>query len=297
MSEPAENRSISKQQWLFIALIFAAGLMALFFVAQRNSSKNSEPKTPVNVAQDDPVIAILNGQSITKSEFDLAAAYFSLGQVPENTPMSDQEILDRLVQQKLLAGQASDLGILEQSYTKNRLKFAKEQILAEDSAAVLLSSLVSPMDIEEYYTNERIIRSQQIQVKARQIVSPDEAAAREIIRRLDKGESFASLALAFSLDRASREAGGDLGYLNSDMLDPNLSNKIFSGEDGDRLGPFQTGQGWHVVEILSRRQAPIASLEERREAITRLLQAQKLEAKMTELLKNADLQILEDIED
>lgn len=302
MFEPAENSSFSPRHWLLIGLIFLAGIAALVLVARNNGTQNVPLNDPVITAKDDPVIARLNGQNITKSEFDLAAAYFALSQnpnaAPPNTaPMTEAEILDRLVQQKLLAGLASDLDLLEAPYTKNRLNFAREQILAEDSAAALLDGSVTDEDIAAYYDKERKIRSEQIQIKARQIVSPDLASAVEIVRRLDKGDAFASLALAFSIDRASRESGGDLGYLNPDMLDPVLSEKIFAGADGERIGPFETTQGWHVIEIMSRRRAALPGLEERRESIINLLRAQKLEARMTELIQNADLQIIEISED
>lgn len=297
MFEPAENQSFSPRHWLLIGLIFLVGIAALVLVARNNDAPDTLPDDPKITTQTDPVMARLNGQNITKSEFDLAAAYFALSQRPDAAPMSDAEILDRLVQQKLLAGLAADLNLLKAPYTKNRLKFAREQILAEDSASALLEGSVSDEDITAYYDKERRIRSEQVQIKARQIVSPDQASAVEIIRRLDNGDAFASLALAFSIDRASRESGGDLGFLNPDMLDPILSEKIFAGSDGDRVGPFETSQGWHVVEIMSRRRAALPSLEERRESIINLLRAQKLEARMTELIQNADLQIIETPED
>jgi len=291
MSDQRQNGQISRKTGALIALVFILGISALVLVARQSAKPEPGKDTELILPQGDPVLAWLNGETITQSQLSLAMEQWNTG---SEIPITRLQALERLIQQRLLAHMGEDLGVDKNPETRNRLGFMRDLILAEDGVKTFLVDAVTETEIQTYYETERKIRAEQIQVKARQVVTPDAASAYEIIRRLDEGESFATLALAFSLDRASRESGGDLGYLNYDMLDPVLNDQIFSGKDGDRLEPFQTGQGWHVVEVLSRRKAPVPSLEERREAIIALLKAQKLEAQLKELRQNANLKIFED---
>lgn len=293
MSEHTENGEISRKTALLIGLVFLLGISVLYIVARQSSTIDSSPDKQEASSSNDPVLAKVNGDPITNSQLDLAMSQWTdpSGNTP---PLTRAQALERLIQQRLLVKLGENLDVGDDLETQNRLRFTRDQLLAENSAKAFLTQAVSEAEVQDYYDNERRIRSEQIQIKARQIVTPDEATAREIIRRLDKGEAFATLALAFSLDRASRESGGDMGYLIRDMLDPLLSDKIFAAADGTRLEPFETPLGWHIVEVIGRRSAPIPKLEERRGAILALLRAQKLDARLNELRQNANLQIFQD---
>lgn len=293
MSDHSQNGQISWTMRALIALVFILGISVLVLVARQ--AQPDKPSTAITVEQsdDDPVRAIVNGEAIRESQLELASTQWNQEQ-PDGDSFGREQVLDRLIQQKLLVMMGQELGVESTAETQTRLQFTHHQIIAEDSAKAFLSTAVSEEDILDYYETERRIRAEQTQIKARQILTPDEATAREIIRRLDKGEAFATLAMAFSLDRASREAGGDLGYLNYDMLDPSLSERIFAAADGARMDPFETPQGWHVVEVISRRKAPVPSLEDRRDAIVALLKARKLEARLQELRQKANVQIFQD---
>lgn len=293
MSNHRQNGQISWKVWTIIALVFVIGISSLVLTARQSRPSKPAPVPLIQPSTDDPVRAIVNGKAITEAELELAASQWSGGKT-DSIELNQAQILERLVQQKLLVELGQDMGVENAIETRTRLQFTRDQILAEDGTKAFLAESVSENDIMTYYESERRVRSEQIQVRARQVVTPDEATAREIIRRLDKGEAFATLALAFSLDRASRESGGDLGFLNFDMLDPLLSEKIFAAADGDRIAPFETSQGWHVIEVISRRKAPIPSLEERRDAITALLKARKLETQLQKLRQKANIQIFQD---
>ncbi len=296
MSDSSEQNTLSPKSWLIIGLIFAVGLGILYFVAQKSAGKASHDTRSVRTAPDDPIIARLNGDVITESQLDLARSFFSQDD-PDGGLISRDMAMDRLIQQRLLVQLALERDLESQIDTQNRIRFARDLILAEDALNAFLASAVSDEEIKTYYEQETRKWAGQVQIKARQIVLPDEATAKEISRRLDDGEAFASLALAYSLDRASRESGGDLGYLNRDMLDPLLTDKIFAAEDGARIDRFETPQGWHVVEIIGRRKAPVASFEDREDAIRSLLQAQKLQARLSELETAGNLEILNSVEE
>ncbi|MHC8948298.1 peptidylprolyl isomerase [Sphingobacterium hungaricum] len=65
---------------------------------------------------------------------------------------------------------------------------------------------------------------------------------------LEKGESFAPLAIQFSVDEASKVNGGDLGTFARGRMVPEFENAIFSGKAGE-VKVVETQFGVHVIKI------------------------------------------------
>jgi len=282
MSEIDKNHNIPRKRVLAMAGLCAGAVLLLGSIAVLDGKSGSVDSKQVAASAEDRVIANVNNTPIFDSQIAIARDI-------TGSEVDDDEVLEYLIQQRLLAQSAAKLDLSEEPEISNEIHLAKERILAAAMVESHLDSTISEADIRAYYDAERSVRPPRTQIKARQVVLPDEATAKEISRRLDKGDSFASLALAFSTDRASRESGGDLGYINSDMLDPLLSQKIFAEADNGRIDAFETPEGWHIVEILARRIEPIPSFETRRNDIEKLLKAQALEGLMERLKSNADI--------
>ena len=72
--------------------------------------------------------------------------------------------------------------------------------------------------------------------------------------RLEGGDDFAELARSHSTDTVSAANGGDLGWSNPGDLVPAFEEIMNSLETGSLSRPFQTEYGWHLVQVLERRQ-------------------------------------------
>ncbi len=101
------------------------------------------------------------------------------------------------------------------------------------------------------------------QTKARHIlIQPDELTTPEdALRRLQQlkiriegGDDFAELARAHSVDPMSAAQGGDLGWVNPGDLVPEFQRVMDSLEPGATSEPFRTQFGYHVVQVLDRRE-------------------------------------------
>src|SRR6185437_5838990 len=101
------------------------------------------------------------------------------------------------------------------------------------------------------------------EVKARHILLPTEAAAKEVIAQLDKGADFAALAKEKSTD-PSKETGGELGYFTrDDGMVPEFADAAFKLKKGEYTKtPVHTQFGWHVIEVEDRREVKPPSFEE-----------------------------------
>ncbi|MBI3244230.1 MAG: peptidylprolyl isomerase [Chloroflexi bacterium] len=87
---------------------------------------------------------------------------------------------------------------------------------------------------------------------ARHILVADEAAATDLIKQLQAGADFATLAAANSLDTSNKDNGGDLGTFAPGQMVAEFDAVVFSAPLGLYPQPVQTQFGYHIIEVLSR---------------------------------------------
>ncbi|WP_018233670.1 peptidylprolyl isomerase [Thioalkalivibrio thiocyanodenitrificans] len=73
-------------------------------------------------------------------------------------------------------------------------------------------------------------------------------------RRIAMGDAFEDLARAHSDDRGSAMRGGDLGWSDPGDLVPAFEEVINNLPPGEISEPFRTQFGWHIAEVLDRRE-------------------------------------------
>jgi peptidyl-prolyl cis-trans isomerase SurA len=99
----------------------------------------------------------------------------------------------------------------------------------------------------------------------------DDATVRQKLNQLRerilKGEDFAVLATATSEDPGSGSQGGDLGWTGPGTFVPEFEAAISGLKDGEVSQPFHTQYGWHIAQILGRREFDNTDELKRRQAI------------------------------
>jgi peptidyl-prolyl cis-trans isomerase SurA len=76
-----------------------------------------------------------------------------------------------------------------------------------------------------------------------------------IYQQLKGGADFAKLAEEDSADPGSAKQGGDLGWVEPGATVPEFDAAMAKLQPGEMSEPFQTQFGWHIVQVLARRQA------------------------------------------
>jgi peptidyl-prolyl cis-trans isomerase SurA len=70
---------------------------------------------------------------------------------------------------------------------------------------------------------------------------------------LSGSETFAVAAAAASQDPGSASQGGDLGWQSPQVFDPSFSAQIENLKTGEISQPFKSQFGWHIAQLLGRR--------------------------------------------
>jgi len=114
--------------------------------------------------------------------------------------------------------------------------------------------------ISEQRGGERHMVSQtharHILIKTNELVDDEAARSRlmELKNRLENGDDFAALARANSDDKGSAAKGGDLSWSSPGQMVPAFEATMNKLDLNVISEPFQTQFGWHIVEVLARRQ-------------------------------------------
>jgi peptidyl-prolyl cis-trans isomerase SurA len=99
----------------------------------------------------------------------------------------------------------------------------------------------------------------------------DDATVRQKLNalrdRILKGEDFAGLAQTNSEDPGSAAQGGDLGWTGPGSFVPEFEQQIANLKDNEISEPFKTQYGWHIVQMLGRRQFDATDEVKRRKAM------------------------------
>lgn len=105
-----------------------------------------------------------------------------------------------------------------------------------------------------------------ILIKTSEIVSDTEARRRlmEIKTRIEAGADFADQAKRFSQD-GSAQQGGDLGWLSPGQTVPEFE-ALLNGLQPGIIGATQTQFGWHLVQVLERRNTDVSEQQRRQQA-------------------------------
>jgi peptidyl-prolyl cis-trans isomerase SurA len=92
-------------------------------------------------------------------------------------------------------------------------------------------------------------------------------------RILNKGENFAAVASVVSEDPGSAAEGGDMGWTGPGSYVPEFERQVAQLQPDEISQPFRTQFGWHIVQLMGRRQFDATQDMMRQQAFQRLREA------------------------
>jgi peptidyl-prolyl cis-trans isomerase C len=238
--------------------------------------------------------ATVNGQVIYVSDVDMEARMRGLVKPGETlAPGSAEfdEVLEGLIEVKLLAVEAVDRRLEEEPEARHRLNTARDQILMNILLERIAEEKIDEAALRKMYEAQLQLLEPDLETEAhvRHILAPTRDAIEKIAAELKTGVDFAVLAARRSTDAATRLDGGDLGYLTAGAVSPELARVIRDIPKGGVSRPFEDAQGWHVVKVEDVRKKRPPSIDELDEKIRRFLKEQEFEKILKELRADAEI--------
>jgi len=281
----------------------------------------------------DKIIVVINNEVVTQREVDrmLAPVYaqyrtmYSGDELLTKLEEARQDILKRLIEDKLLVNEARKLNIeitdaevtekleesqnkmggkenfegalLEQGLTMNDVKKRyKEQLMARKfvEQKVNYTIGITPIEAKQYYEAHKkefvqpeAVRLRNILIRTGAGVTPEKALelAREIMRRLKEGGAFEGLAKEYS-EGPNADEGGLMDYSRKGDLMPAVEKEVFHLKQGEMTGIIKTDLGYHIFKVEERLEPRNMEFSEARRYAEEIIYREKMHTKLQELMDN-----------
>lgn len=152
-----------------------------------------------------------------------------------------------------------------------------------NAAGFHIIKLLDKRGTSQQTSNETLVRHILIKPSAIRTDEETHAAIENVRERIVAGDDFEALAKEYSEDPGSALVGGDLGWRKAEDFVREFQEAM-AGTAVDELSPpFRTEFGWHILEVLGRREQD-ASDEARRDYAVRVLHAQRFDERLQEWL-------------
>ncbi|KUL93511.1 peptidylprolyl isomerase [Bosea sp. WAO] len=213
-------------------------------------------------AQQDKVVAKVDGVEITESELALAADDLGerTAQLPEDRKR--EELINFLVDLKLGAKAAKAAKMGESPEFAKRLAYSRDKLLLDDYLTNESKKAATPEAAKKLFDDTVKTLKPEEEVHARHILVPEEAQAKAALERLKKGEDFAKVAAELSKDPGSGKEGGDLGWFAKERMVPEFAEAAFKLDKGQLSEPVKSQFGWHVIKLEDKRTKPLPTFDE-----------------------------------
>ncbi|HEY5107499.1 MAG TPA: peptidylprolyl isomerase [Caulobacteraceae bacterium] len=243
----------------------------------------------------DRAVARVDGKIVWASDVNReAVAQGLIGQGEPLDVTSDQfrQVLDEVIDEKLLATEAIHRGLQKDVTVQRRLAAAQERILGDILLENSVGKTVNEDAVRGLYAEMLKNSAPTEEIVVRQIVLASQPDADQVKKALAGGASFDALAAERSKDETTRFKGGLLPTMTVDMLPPAYAPPLKSAALGQLVGPFKTDAGWVVARVDERRQRPPPTLDSVRPLIDRFLTFDQVKDLILNLRRKARIEPL-----
>ncbi|NTG42426.1 peptidylprolyl isomerase [Rhizobium rhizogenes] len=223
----------------------------------------------------DPVVAKVGDVEIHQSELDLAIANLDpqLGQLPDD--QKKVAALSASIDVKLLAKDAAAEKLDQTPDFQSHMAYLRDRELHNAYFKAHVADGITDDEVKARYDKEVAALPKQEEVHARHILVKTEDEAKAIIKELDAGKDFATLAKEKSTD-PNKADGGDLGYFAHGRMVKEFEDAAFALPVGSYTKtPVKSDFGWHVIKVEDKRVAPPPPFDQVKDQVRQLVMRDK----------------------
>lgn len=271
----------------------------LLLVATLAALAACQPKgtasTAATSSDTSPPVATVNGVPISRDFYEFYIKGITQGKSSaELSPQQRAAALDNLIRARLVGEEAAKQGLDKSSDNAYLLELSRLNVLQQAVEQNYLKDR-KPTDQElrtEY--ESQVAAMPKTEYHARHILVANEADARKLIERLDKGEKFDVLAKSDSID-PSKSTGGDLGWFSPERMMPEFAGAVIAMKPNEYThNPVHTQYGWHVIQLLDTREVSPPGYDQVKGRLEQIVQAKKFRSYTDDLMKGAKVEKLLD---
>lgn len=248
------------------------------------------------VAADEAVssetLARVGNRTITTEEFEAALVLLPGRRWRTHHGGGPRAELERMIDLLVAEDIGKRRGLTDDPQYRRRLAAIRARAARQERE--LLYNLLRQHLMQEVQISEVALRQRYDAVKQRflttrlhlrHLVVDNAEDARAAQQRLEAGEAFGEVAAALSSDPVLRSTGGDTGPLLLEDIPPALRGKALSLKaPGDRSGPFQVQDTWHILQLVERQAGVPRSFAELRPQLEHELRRAQAHTKFQQLL-------------
>jgi peptidyl-prolyl cis-trans isomerase SurA len=239
-------------------------------------------------AQDDPIIMIVNGQSVPRSEFEYSFNKNNSEGVIDKK--SVEEYVDLFINYKLKVAAALD------AHYDTLTSFKQEFAQYRDQQ--VLPAMVTDDDMlkeaHNIYDNtvrqigpDGLVQVAHILIRVDQKAPADDLSAAKqridsVYNALKQGADFAELAGKVSQDPGSARQGGLLPFVQRGQLVKEFEEVAFALKDGELSEVVQSPYGYHI--ILKKGHKMLEPFEEHRESILKFMEQRGIRERLAKAM-------------
>lgn len=189
-----------------------------------------------------------------------------------NVTVSDEELTETIRNIAKSNGMTLDqlrnyLSSINMSYAKYREKMRTDMIIDQTRMNEVRDRInISEKEVEDLAKTiaKQPTNNLQINISHILIAIPENptkkqlddatAKAKQIISRLQNGESFSKLAASFSNDENALK-GGNMGWHKINELPTIFEERLVRAQKGEIVGPLRSGVGYHILKVEDTRSA------------------------------------------
>jgi peptidyl-prolyl cis-trans isomerase SurA len=274
------------------------------FIIQRVQQGNVNQRVEISDQEVDNFLESEEGKRLTAEEFHLIHALLPVSDSPGSAEdaaagakvnvlfarIEAGEPFDQVIGTSGLPFQGGDLGWRTSENLPSLFADVAPGLKVGETAAPLRSaSGYHLVLLAEKRGGEMLVQQTKVRhilLKPSAIRSNEETRqlAEDLRRDIIEGEDFGELAREYSEDIGSAQEGGDLGWATPGQMVPTFENTMDATEIGAVSQPFESQYGWHILEVLDRRQQDMSDLVVRNRA-RELLHQRKYEEELDAWLR------------
>lgn len=231
--------------------------------------------------------ASVDGDKITKADVALVLQdpRIDFAKLPKN---AQTQVLEQIINKKLLAKQAIKDGIENDSAYKDALSKMKQDLAFQVwQKNEIAKHKPSESEIKKFYNENKAKFVVPSTLKASHILLKTESEAKDIIKQINKASNkqakFAELAKSKSIGPTGKN-GGKLGEFPANQMVPEFSAAAESMSAGSySKSPVKTQFGYHVIYLESKKKGKSLSFNEVKGNISQMLVGNAYNKKVKEV--------------